>query len=126
MRKGKHLGRVRVRDRPLAWRVESGEEEHKESDTAQVRLGITRNVEAEAGGQQGPGHLGKSEEQQGAATVGVDGEDGRESEEEVDQTESPRRKQSLGNASTGLLEDSRGVEGDDVDTTHLLRQHDDE
>lgn len=29
-------------------------------------------------------------------------------------------------AEAGVLEDSRGVEGDDVDTAHLLTDHDDE
>ena len=89
-----------------------------------MRVGSLGDDEAEPGGKECPGHLREGEEEQGAAAVGVDCPDGGPGEDEIDEAEAEGGEQSLQAASSGVDKDRRGVEGDDVDTTHLLRQHD--
>ena len=69
---------------------------------------------------QSPKHVGECEDQQGAAAKGVDGVDGRPGEHEVDETEAEARPQGRVVADAALPENCGAVEGDDVDTAHLL------
>jgi len=71
-----HLSRVGERHRTLAWRVERCEEVDEERNQSQVRLAVVRDVEAEAGCEQSPGHVRESEQEQRPAAKGVDGPDG--------------------------------------------------
>lgn len=109
------LSRVGKRHRSLTRRVEGGEQEDEEGNSAKVSTAIAGDVKAEAGSKQSPGHLGEGEEQQSTTTPSVDGPNGGESEEEVDQTESPRSEQGRGGRGAGGSEDSARVEGNNVD-----------
>ena len=82
--------------------------------------------EAETGGQEGPGHVGEGEEEQSAAAPGVDRPDGGPGEDEVDETEAEGGEEGVQVGGSSLGEDGGGVEGDDVDTAHLLSEHDHE
>lgn len=119
MGKRKDLGRVGEGHGTLTGRVERGEQEDKESNGGQVSSAC-RDVEAECRAKQSPSHLWEGEEQQSSTAPGIDGPDGGEGEEEIDQTESPRGKQSALVRSSSLHEDGAGVEGNDVDYTNWL------
>ena len=106
--------------------VEGREEEDEEGDEPEVGVGFLRDDEAEPRREEGPGHLREGEEQERASAVGVDGPDGGPGEDEVDEAEAEGGEQGLEAAGAGVDEDGRGVEGDDVDAAHLLRQHDGE
>ena len=82
-----HLRTVREGHGPLAGTVKRGEEVDEQRDQSEMRAGSVRDEEAEAGGEEGPGHLGEGEEEEGAAAVGVDGVEGGPGEDEVDQAE---------------------------------------
>ena len=74
MREGEDLGGVGERHGTVTWRVEGPEQEDEEEiDVSRVRA---RDVETKSGSQEGPSHLGESE-QEGSSSVGVDGSDGR-------------------------------------------------
>lgn len=75
-----------------------------------MSLAVVRNVEAETGGEQRPGHLREGEQQERAATVSIDGPDGRPREDKVDEAETERCDQSLFLGRTRLSKDSRRVE----------------
>ena len=124
MREGEDFGRVGEGHGTLAGRVKGGEEKDEEGDQAEMGVVFFRDQEAKTGCQERPGHIGKGEQKQGTTSPGVNGPDGGPSEDEVDQSEPERRQQSLQIASTRLTENGGGVEGDDVDTAHLLGQHD--
>lgn len=76
---------------------------------------VFRDVEAHSGGEQRPEHLGESEEQQASATKRVNRPYSWPREDEVDQAEPERRKQSFDVASSCLLKNRRGIERNDVD-----------
>lgn len=78
----------------------------------------------ESRGQEGPRHIGKRKEEQCSSSKGVDGPKRRECKEEVNETKAPRSPQCLVVAKAGFCKDCRGVESDDVDTAHLLGNHD--
>jgi hypothetical protein len=59
-----------------------------------------------------------------SATLGVDEKQGRDREDDLNSTIAERCVQGLVRRITGLREDCRAVEGDDVDTAHLLSNHD--
>ena len=142
MTQREYLSRVRERDRTLAGRVKGRKHEDEECDDAQMRTALLGNVEGEAGCQQRPRHLRESEEEQGAAPVGVDGEEGRDGKEEVHGAEAERGEQRFDGTGACSSEDRGGVESllvvldaarlgswrgrsyDDVDTAHLLGDHD--
>lgn len=71
----------------FAWTVESREHEDKERNDAEVGAAFLGDVEGEARSEQCPRHLGEGEEQESTAAVGVDGEECRDGEDEVDGTE---------------------------------------
>lgn len=125
MRKREDLGGVGEGHGTLTGRVEGSEEIDEQGDQTGTHA-VARNEGAETGGQQGPSHLGEGEEQERAAAKGVDRLEGREGEHEVDSTEDERERQGLVLAGTCFLEDGGRVEGDDVDTAHLLGNHDGE
>ena len=126
MRKREDFGGVCEGDGTFSGRVEGSEQVDEGGDQSKMSLAGIGDQEAKTGDEQRPGHVGEGEEQEGAAAEGVDGPDGRPREDEVDETESERRPQSLLWRSAGVDEDGRGVEGNDVDTAHLLRKHDGE
>lgn len=119
----KNFSGVGKRNRTLPGRIECSEDEDKKRNTCQVSSGLFRDVEAEAGSQQGPGHVWEGEEQQSSTTESVDSGHSGKGEKEVHKTKSPGGKKSPGNTGPCLLEDSRRIEGDNVDTTHLLCDH---
>lgn len=82
-----------------------------------------RDQGAETSGQERPGHVGEREQQQCSSTESVNGPHGRESEQEIDETETPRGPQCLESRESRVGEDGGGVEGNDVDTAHLLGNH---
>ena len=126
MREREDLGRVCEWHGPLTWGVEGGKEEDEEGNHAEMCIRLFRDDEAETGGKQSPCHVGEGEEKESAATPGVNGPDGRPSEDEVDETKAERGKQGVQIVSTSVDEHGRGIESDDVDTAHLLCQHDGE
>lgn len=117
VRQRENLGRVGKRNRSLARRVEGGEKEDEEGNGAQVSTAIAGDVEAESSSKQGPGHLREGEEQQSPTAPGVDRQHGGESEEEVDQAESPRGEQGRRVGSSSRHKDGAGVKGNNVDCT---------
>jgi hypothetical protein len=118
------FGRVGEWHGTLSGRIERGEEEDEQSYEAQARRILVGNEGTESGCKQGPGHLWECEEQKSSSAESVDGEDGGPSKDEVDQTEAETGQQGTQLASTCLLEDGAAVERDDVDTAHLLGNHD--
>jgi len=62
--------------------------------------------------------------QEAAATEGVDGPQGRECEEEVDESEAERSPQRSIRGEPRVHENCRRVKGNDVDSAHLLTKHD--
>jgi hypothetical protein len=87
-------------------------------------LAALRDEEAETSRKQRPSHLWEGKEQKRPPSEGIDCPHSRPCENEVDQSKSPRCKEGISDGSPGLREGSRTVEGDDVDTTHLLSNHD--
>lgn len=74
----------------LTGRVECVKEVDEEGNGTDVGgLVALWDVEAETCSQQGPAHVGEGEEEQSSSTEGVDGPDGWESEDEVDDTKTP-------------------------------------
>lgn len=147
MRERKHLGRVRERDGSFAGGIEGVEQEDEECDHAKVRPAAGWYIETHASGQERPKHLGEGEDEQAAASEGVNRPDGRPGEDEVDEAEAPCCKKGGDVTGTCLLEDGGRVEGNNVDysqrkrldlvhqrhqnitkrlptTTHLLGDHD--
>lgn len=141
MREREDFGAVGEGDGALAGRVEGCEEVDEEGDKAEVRGGALGDVEAEAGGEERPGHVREGEEEEGAAAEGVDCEEGGPGEDEVDETEAERGDEGFRGGGAGFGEDGGGVEGlggeldlwggeesggtyDDVDAAHLLGDHD--
>lgn len=126
MRQGEHFCRVSERYRALAWAVESAKKEDKESNRTQVSPRILRDIEAESCGKQSPRHLWEGEEKKVPSSVRVDGPHGGKGEYEVHESKAERSQESFCHICTSFSEDSGRVESDDVDTTHLLRDHDGE
>jgi hypothetical protein len=66
----------------------------------------------------------KCKQQQRSPTKGVNCPDGGPSKDKVDKTESERCYECVVSGGAGFLEDGRRVEGNNVDATHLLGDHD--
>lgn len=81
---------------------------------------------AESSSQQGPRHIRKREEKQCSSSKGVDGPESRECKEEVDKSEAPRSPQRLVGAKARIHKNRGRVECNNVDTAHLLGDHDSE
>lgn len=126
MGQGKDFRRVGEGYGTFTWRVESGEEEDEEGDHTEMRARIFRNEEAQSCSEKGPGHLREGEEEESAATPGIDCPDGGPGEDEIYETETEGGEKSFQVTCTGFAEDGGRVESDDVNTTHLLGQHDSE
>jgi hypothetical protein len=126
-----NLGRVGERNGPFTWRVKGSKQEDKEGNEADVSGARFRDVETESGSQEGPGHLGESEQKKGSSSIGIDGPDGRPGETDrirkfrrnegifsdihvVHETETERSKQSLKGCSTSLDENRRRIEGNNI------------
>ena len=118
------LGGIGEGDRAFAGGVEGSEEEDEEGDHADVGFSSLGDEEAEAGSQQGPSHLREGEKQQRTASPGINGPDRGPSEHEIDSTKAPGSEKGFEVACAGLDEDGGGVEGYDIDATHLLSNHD--
>ena len=86
-------------------------------------FGVLGDPEAEAGEKQKEGHEREGGQQQIAPTKGVDGVQGRDGEQPVDDAEPQRGGQRRDVAEAGVLEDGRGVVSDDVDAAELLHEH---
>jgi len=71
-------------------------------------------------------YVGESKKQQSPASKSINRPDSGPGKDKVDQTEAKRRKKGMQIVGAGILEDSAGVKGDNVDSTHLLRNHDNE
>lgn len=65
------LGRVGERNGSFTGGVEGSEEEDEEGDERYPGAAVRRNVEAEAGSEEGPCHVGEGEEEEVAATEGI-------------------------------------------------------
>ena len=119
MRERKYLGRVRERYRPFARGVESVEQEDEECDQAEMSLATCWYPKAHASGQERPKHLREGEDEEAAASKGVDCPDSRPGEDEVDKAEAPCGEKGGYIAGACLLKDGRRVEGNDVDCSKL-------
>lgn len=71
-----------------------------------------------------PEHVGESKEKKGSSAKSINGPHSRPSEQKVDQAKAPTGPQSSVVGNSALSEDCAGVERDDVDTAHLLSNHD--
>jgi len=80
VREGEDLSGVGEGYGTFARRVEGSEQENEEGDETNVGGARRWNVETESGSQEGPGHLGESEQEKGSSSIGVDGSDGRPGE----------------------------------------------
>ena len=80
MRKGEDLGGVSERNGSFTWRVEGSKQEDEEGDETNVSGARLRDVEAESGSQEGPGHLGESEQEKGPSSIGIDRSNSRPGE----------------------------------------------
>lgn len=112
--------------RAFTRRVEGGEEVNEKCHKTQMGSTAPGNQGAETGGQQCPGHVGEREQKQRSAAKCIDCPDGGPSEDEVDQTKAERCEQRVKVVGSCLFEDGGGVESDNVDTAHLLGDHDHE
>ena len=101
MAEGEDLGGVGEGDGAFAWGVEGGEHEDEQGDEAEVGAALLWNVKGEPSGKKGPSHLGEGKEEQCAAAVGVDGEEGGDGEDEVDGTEAEGCKECFDCAGAG-------------------------
>ena len=134
MTEWEHFSTVCEWNRTFSRRVECREEEDEECHQAKMGIALLGNVEAEASSEQAPCHFCKielagihtssiarilltweGEEQQSAATKGIDCEHCRKCEDEVHETEAKGDQESSEVRGTGLSEHAAGVEGDDVD-----------
>lgn len=118
------LGGVGEWNGSFSWTVESAEDVDEKGHQSEMGSAAAGDKQTQAGCQQTPGHLWEGEQQESAATVGVNCPDGGPGESKVDKTETEGRKQSVGGIRAGLLENRGRVKGDNVDTTHLLGKHD--
>ena len=114
-----HLGGVGERHRPFARGVEGVKQVDEQSHSTELCV-ATRSArgwdeEAHTRCQQSPEHLRESEDQEAAASKGINRPHSRPREDEIDEPESPRRKKCTNIACTGLSEHGRRIEGDDVD-----------
>lgn len=125
MGEGEDLGTVGERNRAFTRGVESAEHEHEESDERSSRCSLFHQS-AQTGRKQSPHHLRESEEEQRSSSESVDGPESGESEEPVDETETERAQHGLKIVVSSINEDSGRVKGDDVNTTHLLCNHNSE
>jgi len=80
VREGEDLSGVGEWHRTFTWRVEGSEQEDEEGDETDVGRARCRNIETESGSQEGPGHLGESEQEKGSSSIGIDGSDSRPGE----------------------------------------------
>ena len=138
----KDLSGIGEGNRALAGGVKGAEQVDEEGDKTEMRRALFGDVVRHAGGEQRPEHIWEREEQEAAATKGIDGPDGGPGEHKVDKTETEGCNQCLLLPEATLTEDGGGVEGDDVNcrgqscsgtfkkilvltATHLLSNHDD-
>ena len=124
MREREDLGGVGKGDGALAGGIKGSEEEDEEGDHADMCFGSIGDEEAEACSQQGPSHLWEGKEQQRTASPGVDSPDGGPGEDEIDRTKAPGSEKGFEVTGAGFDKDGGGVEGYDIDTAHLLGDHD--
>lgn len=124
MRKGEDFRRVGERHWSFTRRIESSEQENEERNETQMCLTGFWNQEAKPSGKQSPSHLGEGEEQQCASSECVNGPNRRKSKDEIDETKPKTGEQGSQGSATGGDKDTGAVKCDDVDTAHLLGQHD--
>lgn len=129
VRQREHLSGVCERNRTFTGGVEGAEEVHEQADETDshvlVGLGVG-DQSAQTSSKQGPEHLGECEEKETSAAKGVDSPEGGEAEEPVDHTETEGSDRGNEGGHARLTENGSGIEGDDVDSAHLLGKHDGE
>lgn len=123
------LSGVGERNGTLSRRINGSEEEDEEGNDSDLHGssdigGLVRDEESETGTQDRESHSREGEEKKCSSTITIDGEDGGEGENEVNSAETEGREQCLLLRGSSKNEDGRGVEGDDVDSAHLLTEHD--
>lgn len=118
------LSAVGERDGTLTGAVESGEDIDEHSHSGEMSDVLDGNKTAETCGEQTPSHVREGEEEERAAAEGVDSPDGGPGEDEVYEAETEGGEECVEGIGSVLLKHRRRVEGDDVDSAHLLRDHD--
>lgn len=116
------LRRVRERHGTLAGRVEDLEQIHAcrdHGDTLLAQGVVGFDPEGEAGPEEADGQEGEGEEQEVAAAPGVDGEEGGESEDPVEDAGAHGCEEGFLDAVAGFDEDGGGIVGDYVDAAEL-------
>jgi len=120
-----HLGRVSEGYGTFARRVEGREQVDEEGDETGACGRSRRDVEAESGGEKAPSHVRECKQQKISTPESIDSPDGGEGEREVNKTEAKGGEQSRSRGVPSIDEDSTRIERNDVDTAHLLSNHDD-
>lgn len=119
------LGTVGEGNGTLTRRVKGGKEEDEQAHKASANVAqIGVQERAQTGSEKGPEHLREGEEQQASSTKGVNGVEGREGKQPVHQTKTKGSNGGLELGEARLHEDGGGIECDNVDSAHLLRNHD--
>ena len=85
---------------------------------------VSADQSTKTSGKERPRHVWERKEQKGPATEGINCPDCWESKYEIDKSETEGCEQSLVIAKPRIDKDRRRVEGNDVDTAHLLGNHD--
>ncbi len=73
--------------------------------------------------QEGPAHIREREKQKSASAKRINGPNGGPRKDKVHEAKAETGEQGRDIVGSGFCEDGAGVEGDDVDTTHLLCDH---
>jgi len=101
--------------------IENVDEECNSSETV---ASSSRDVKTEPSSKKGPTHVGECEEQECTTTKGVNGPHGWPRKQKVDDTKAPRGQEGICNGSSSLGENGGRVESNNVDSAHLLGNHD--
>ena len=114
------LSRIRKGDRSFSRRVKGAKEVYECGDKAEMCRAAFGYIKGHACCKQGPEHIGESEEKKTTTPKGIDSPDGRPGKDKVDETEAEGGQQSSDVVGTSSLEDSRRIEGNDVDCMNML------
>ena len=109
------LRRVSEWDGTFTRRVEGIVDVDEESHQTEMGATALRDPVAHPSQEKTPTHVRECKQEQGSTAECIDGPDGREGEDEIDNTKAERREESAYITCARLDEDRRRVEGDDVD-----------
>lgn len=120
------LCRILKRYRAFAEGVADGEEVDEEDDRSDLSAfrGCGGRQEGETRSEQEETHERERDHAEGSAALGVDQEKRGDRKDDLDSAVAQGGIQRLRLVVADILEDGGTVEGDDVDTTHLLGKHD--